>query len=148
MRDGDVLLEVNGETVESLQLREIVDRVRQSGQRVSVTTITPRGLEFYTKVGGRHTSPLGSLVQQNPEGSCSLLLPPPVSCSCSWACPLSSSVRTTPARPMTEGTRPQLSRRHRRKQADPDSAACGRARWALAFIWAAPHAGLGPLSAR
>lgn len=49
MQDGDVLLEVNGESVESLTHEEIVDRVRQSGQ-VTLTTIAPQGLNFYTKV--------------------------------------------------------------------------------------------------
>ncbi len=51
MRDGELLLEVSGESVESLKHEEIVDRVKLSGQRVSLTTITPQGLEFYTKVG-------------------------------------------------------------------------------------------------
>lgn len=46
-----MLLEVNGEPVESLKHGEVAERVRQSGQKVSVTTITPQGLEFYTKVG-------------------------------------------------------------------------------------------------
>uniref|UniRef100_A0A3Q1G1C5 NHERF family PDZ scaffold protein 4b n=2 Tax=Acanthochromis polyacanthus TaxID=80966 RepID=A0A3Q1G1C5_9TELE len=51
MRDGDMLLEVNGESVESLKHEEIVDRVRLSGQQVSLTTIPPQGLEFYTQLG-------------------------------------------------------------------------------------------------
>lgn len=51
MRDGELLLEVNGELVESLKHEEIVARVRLSGQQVSLTTITLQGLEFYTKVG-------------------------------------------------------------------------------------------------
>ncbi|XP_070773807.1 NHERF family PDZ scaffold protein 4b [Enoplosus armatus] len=51
MRDGELLLEVNGESVESLKHEEIVDRVRLSGQHVSLTTITPQGLEFYTQLG-------------------------------------------------------------------------------------------------
>ncbi|XP_029704412.1 NHERF family PDZ scaffold protein 4b isoform X2 [Takifugu rubripes] len=51
VKDGDVLLEVNGESVESLKHGQIAERVRQSGQKVSVTTITPQGLEFYTKLG-------------------------------------------------------------------------------------------------
>ncbi|TKS83640.1 Na(+)/H(+) exchange regulatory cofactor NHE-RF3 [Collichthys lucidus] len=51
MKDGELLLEVNGESVESLRHEEIVDRVRQSGGQVSLTTITPQGLEFYTKLG-------------------------------------------------------------------------------------------------
>ncbi|KAI3373062.1 hypothetical protein L3Q82_006410 [Scortum barcoo] len=51
MRDGELLLEVNGESVESLKHEEIVDRVRLSGKKVSLTTITPQGLEFYTQMG-------------------------------------------------------------------------------------------------
>uniref|UniRef100_A0A8C2ZYZ8 NHERF family PDZ scaffold protein 4b n=1 Tax=Cyclopterus lumpus TaxID=8103 RepID=A0A8C2ZYZ8_CYCLU len=51
MRDGELLLEVNGESVESLMHEEIVDRVRLSGQQVSLTTITFQGLEFYTQLG-------------------------------------------------------------------------------------------------
>nr|XP_046267763.1 PDZ domain containing 3b isoform X2 [Scatophagus argus] len=51
MKDGELLLEVNGESVESLSHGDIVDRVRLSGQQVSITTITPRGLEFYTRLG-------------------------------------------------------------------------------------------------
>uniref|UniRef100_A0A3Q1HLY0 PDZ domain-containing protein n=1 Tax=Anabas testudineus TaxID=64144 RepID=A0A3Q1HLY0_ANATE len=51
MRDGELLLEVNGESVESLKHEEIVVRVRQSGQQLSITTITTQGLEFYTRLG-------------------------------------------------------------------------------------------------
>ncbi|KAM7374789.1 hypothetical protein PAMP_007428 [Pampus punctatissimus] len=51
MLDGELLLEVNGESVESLKHEEIVDRVRESGQHVSLTTITTQGLEFYTQLG-------------------------------------------------------------------------------------------------
>ncbi|XP_017296148.1 PDZ domain containing 3b [Kryptolebias marmoratus] len=51
MKDGEILLEVNEESVESLQHDKIVDKVRLSGNQVSLTTITPSGLEFYTKLG-------------------------------------------------------------------------------------------------
>ncbi|XP_044079539.1 PDZ domain containing 3b isoform X2 [Siniperca chuatsi] len=51
MHDGELLLEVNGESVESLKHEEIVDRVRLSGQHISLTTITPQGQEFYTQLG-------------------------------------------------------------------------------------------------
>lgn len=51
IKDGELLLEVNGESVEMLKHEEIVDRVRLSGQQVSLTTITLQGLEFYTQVG-------------------------------------------------------------------------------------------------
>lgn len=50
MQDGELLLEINGESVETLTHEEIVDRVRQSGQQVSLTTITSQGLDFYTQV--------------------------------------------------------------------------------------------------
>ncbi|KAI9527440.1 hypothetical protein NQZ68_030892 [Dissostichus eleginoides] len=51
MKDGELLLEVNGEAVESLKHEEIVDSVRQSGEQISLTTITLVGLEFYTQLG-------------------------------------------------------------------------------------------------
>ncbi|KAF0038060.1 hypothetical protein F2P81_008544 [Scophthalmus maximus] len=51
MQDGELLLEINGESVETLTHEEIVDRVRQSGQQVSLTTITSQGLDFYTQLG-------------------------------------------------------------------------------------------------
>nr|XP_020468066.1 Na(+)/H(+) exchange regulatory cofactor NHE-RF3-like [Monopterus albus] len=51
IRDGELLLEVNGESVESMRHEEIVYRIRQSKQLVSVTTIAPKGLEFYTQLG-------------------------------------------------------------------------------------------------
>lgn len=54
MKDGEILLEVNGESVESLTHTEIVDRVRLSGEKLSLTTISFPGLEFYTKVGLTH----------------------------------------------------------------------------------------------
>ena len=54
MQDGDLLLEINAESMETLTHEEVVDRVRQSGQQVSLTTITSQGLEFYTKVGQLH----------------------------------------------------------------------------------------------
>ncbi|XP_034034893.1 PDZ domain containing 3b [Thalassophryne amazonica] len=51
MKDGEVLLEVNEESVESLTHEEIVDKVKQSTQQISFTTIRPQGLEFYTQLG-------------------------------------------------------------------------------------------------
>lgn len=56
MKDGEILLEVNGELVESLDHEEVVNKVKQSGQQVSVTTITPQGLDFYSKVNILHFS--------------------------------------------------------------------------------------------
>ncbi|XP_062289065.1 NHERF family PDZ scaffold protein 4b isoform X1 [Scomber scombrus] len=51
MMDGELLLEVNGVSVESLKHEDIVNIVRESGEHVSLTTITPQGLEFYTQLG-------------------------------------------------------------------------------------------------
>ncbi|KAM8899881.1 NHERF family PDZ scaffold protein 4b [Spinachia spinachia] len=51
MQDGELLLEVNGEPVEPLMHEEIVDRVRLSGHQVSLTTITQKGMDFYTQLG-------------------------------------------------------------------------------------------------
>ncbi|XP_006788746.1 Na(+)/H(+) exchange regulatory cofactor NHE-RF4-like [Neolamprologus brichardi] len=51
VRDGELLLEVNDESVESLKHEEVVDRVKLSGREVHLTTITPKGLEFYTQLG-------------------------------------------------------------------------------------------------
>lgn len=162
-----MLLQVNGESVESLKHGEIAERVRQSGPTVSVTTITPQGLEFYTKVGSStatntHKSPpfpqkrrIVYVVQHKICGrvkaAAECWCPLPVSCSCSWVCPRFSSARRVLMRQLTERKPPQLSRRHRRKQAkdpNPDSAPSKRARWALALIWAASRGGPGPLSAR
>ncbi|XP_022601728.1 Na(+)/H(+) exchange regulatory cofactor NHE-RF4-like [Seriola dumerili] len=51
MQDGELLLEINGESVETVTHEEIVDRVRQNKQQVTFTTITSQGLEFYTQLG-------------------------------------------------------------------------------------------------
>lgn len=144
VKDGDLLLEVNGESVESLKHREVVERVRQSGQKVSVTTITPQGLEFYTKVGGRGML----IVSENltPQDKDARLL------SCSWVCRLCSSVRRILMKLTHEAAAGgPLSRQHGRKRAirpNPDSVLSRRARWGLAFSWAPSQRGLGPSSAR
>ncbi|XP_053703714.1 NHERF family PDZ scaffold protein 4b [Synchiropus splendidus] len=51
MRSGELLLEVNGEWVETLTHEEVVECVRKSGRQVCLTTITPQGLEFYNQMG-------------------------------------------------------------------------------------------------
>uniref|UniRef100_A0A671QPB2 Na(+)/H(+) exchange regulatory cofactor NHE-RF3-like n=1 Tax=Sinocyclocheilus anshuiensis TaxID=1608454 RepID=A0A671QPB2_9TELE len=48
---GEMLLEVNGESTESLSHNEVVSKIRQSGQQVTLTTTPPQGQDFYTKLG-------------------------------------------------------------------------------------------------
>ncbi|XP_053474518.1 NHERF family PDZ scaffold protein 4b isoform X3 [Ictalurus furcatus] len=51
IKDGEILLEVNGESVDHLSHEEVVSKVRESGQQVSFTTMTIEGQDFYTKLG-------------------------------------------------------------------------------------------------
>lgn len=51
LKDGDLLLEINGEPVETLSHEETVAQVKESGEQICLTTITSQGLEFYTKLG-------------------------------------------------------------------------------------------------
>lgn len=50
VKEGEMLLEVNGESTESLSHNEVVSKIRQSGQQVTLTTMPPQGQDFYTQV--------------------------------------------------------------------------------------------------
>uniref|UniRef100_H3C0K5 PDZ domain containing 3a n=1 Tax=Tetraodon nigroviridis TaxID=99883 RepID=H3C0K5_TETNG len=51
MEDGDLVLAVNGEPVESMEHDDIVSRIRRSGDRVSLSTICLAGRHFYRQLG-------------------------------------------------------------------------------------------------
>ncbi|KAK2912066.1 hypothetical protein Q8A67_004199 [Cirrhinus molitorella] len=51
VKEGEMLLEVNGEPTESLSHAQVVSKIRESGQKVILTTMPPQGQDFYTKLG-------------------------------------------------------------------------------------------------
>ncbi|XP_051520760.1 Na(+)/H(+) exchange regulatory cofactor NHE-RF4 [Myxocyprinus asiaticus] len=50
MEEGEVLLAVNGEQVEDAEHEDIVSKIRQSGQQVTLTTIAIPGRDYYTQL--------------------------------------------------------------------------------------------------
>ncbi|XP_076867912.1 NHERF family PDZ scaffold protein 4b isoform X2 [Brachyhypopomus gauderio] len=51
VKDGELLLEVNGETTESLSHDDVVSKIRQSGQNLILTTMAVHGQDLYTQLG-------------------------------------------------------------------------------------------------
>uniref|UniRef100_A0A8C2KYC1 PDZ domain containing 3a n=1 Tax=Cyprinus carpio TaxID=7962 RepID=A0A8C2KYC1_CYPCA len=51
MEDGELVLAVNGEQVEDAEHEGVVSKIRQSGQQVTLTTISILGRDYYTQLG-------------------------------------------------------------------------------------------------
>lgn len=100
MEDGDLVLAVNGEPVESMEHDDIVSRIRRSGDRVSLSTICLAGRHFYRQVGVaasvHEEAPSGT---QPPVVARSSEFPPCCSGSDWWRQPTASRRRGRPEEP-------------------------------------------------
>ncbi|XP_059912684.1 NHERF family PDZ scaffold protein 4b [Gadus macrocephalus] len=82
MQAGELLLEVDWESVESLAHKDVVERVKQSSPQITLTIISAQGLDFYSKLGlspvlfcgdeaggekQERDSPLPSVTEETPE---------------------------------------------------------------------------------
>ncbi|XP_041949668.1 PDZ domain containing 3b isoform X1 [Alosa sapidissima] len=51
IQEGEILLEVNEELITNLKHNDVVNRIRQSGQQVTLTIISLQGQDFFTRLG-------------------------------------------------------------------------------------------------
>ena len=56
IQEGELLLGVNEELIVNMRHNDVVNRIRQSGQQVTLTTISSQGLDFFTRVGTASSS--------------------------------------------------------------------------------------------
>lgn len=50
VKEGELLLVVNEELVQSMEHKDVVDKIRHSGPQVTITTISAQGQDFFTRV--------------------------------------------------------------------------------------------------
>lgn len=70
IEEGELLLEVNEELITHLKHSDVVNKIRQSGQQVTLTTISPQGQSFFSRVGRNQMSDV--VEEEAFAGPCSL----------------------------------------------------------------------------